>query len=225
VSTGPQSSETISVVVADDHVIFRDGLRALVAAMPDATLVGEAADGLHAVAVVEQHQPDVVVMDIRMPGLDGVEATRRVLRSAPRTQVLVVSMLDDDASVFAAMRAGARGYVLKGAGHEEMIGAVRAVHRGEAIFSAAIAVRMSRYFAALTPSLPDIFPELTSREREILQLLAEGLRNAEIAQRLSLAPKTVRNHVSTILGKLQVADRTQAAIRALEAGVRRTPAD
>ncbi len=217
------TNEPMRIIVADDHVLFRDGVRALVDAMPDAVLVGEASDGLQAVAAVAEHRPDVVVMDLRMPQLDGVEATRRLVAQGCDIRVLVVSMLEDDGSVFAAMRAGARGYVLKGAGHEELAAAVRAVYRGEAIFGSAIASRMTRYFATVTPTVPAAFPELTPRETEVLQLLAEGLQKAQIARRLSLSAKTVRNHVSAVLGKLQVADRTEAAVRALEAGVRSGP--
>ena len=154
-----------------------------------------------------------------MPRLDGIEATRRILASMPDVRILVVSMLDDDASVFAAMRAGARGYVLKGAGHEEVTAAIRSVHRGEAIFGAGIAARMANYFAHLPPTVEDSFPELTKTERDVLRLLAEGRQNAQIAERLFLAPKTVRNNVSSILTKLNVADRTEAALRAREAGV------
>lgn len=207
------------VMVVDDHQLFRDGLRSLVAAMPDARLVGEAADGLEAVAVAATSRPAVIVMDLRMPRLDGVEATRRILDQQPDTRVLVISMLDDDASVFAAIRAGARGYVLKGAGHEEVADAIRSVHRGEAIFGAGIAARMASYFAHLTPTMEDAFPELSKTEQDVLRLLAEGLQNAQIAERLCLAPKTVRNNVSSILAKLNVADRTEAALRAREAGV------
>ncbi len=215
-------ADPYGVLVADDHQLFRDGLRSLVLAMPDARLVGEAADGLEVVALAASRQPDVIVMDLRMPHLDGVEATRRILAERADIRVLVVSMLDDDASVFAAIRAGARGYVLKGAGHEEVIQAIRAVHRGEAIFGAGIAARMASYFAHLTPTVDYAFPELTKSERDVLRLLAEGLQNAQIAERLYLAPKTVRNSVSSILTKLNVADRTEAALRAREAGVRGT---
>jgi DNA-binding NarL/FixJ family response regulator len=160
------------------------------------------------------------VINLRMPLLDGVEATRRILGDNPEVRIPVVSMLDDDASVFAAMRAGARGYILKGAGHTEVIAAIRSVHRGEAIFGADIAVRMATYFARLTPSVDEAFPQLSRTERDILRLLAEGLQNAQIAEQLVLAPKTVRNNVSSILAKLNVADRTEAAIRAREAGLR-----
>ena len=217
--TGPGERQRFGVVVADDHQLFRDGLRSLVMAIPEAELVGEAADGLEAVALADSSRPDVVVMDLRMPRLDGIEATRRILASHADVRILVVSMLDDDASVFAAMRAGARGYVLKGAGHEEVTAAIRSVQRGEAIFGAGIAARMANYFAHLTPTVEDSFPELTKTERDILQLLAEGLQNAQIAERLFLAPKTVRNNVSSILTKLNVADRTEAALRARDAGV------
>ena len=217
--TGPGEHPPFRVLVADDHQLFRDGLRSLVMAMPDAELVGEAADGLEAVTVVDSSRPDVVVMDLRMPRLDGIEATRRILANHADVRILVVSMLDDDASVFAAMRAGARGYVLKGAGHEEVTAAIRSVQRGEAIFGAGIAARMVNYFAHLTPTVDDSFPELTKTERDVLRLLAEGLQNTQIAERLFLAPKTVRNNVSSILTKLNVADRTEAALRARDAGV------
>jgi DNA-binding NarL/FixJ family response regulator len=222
--SAPAEPGQFGVLVADDHLLFRDGLRSLVLAMPDARLVGEAADGLEAVELAAACRPEVIVMDIRMPHLDGVEATRRILAENAETRVLVVSMLDDDASVFAAMRAGARGYVLKGAGHEDVIEAIRSVHRGDAIFGAGIAVRMASYFAHLTPAVEDAFPQLSKTERDILRLLAGGLQNAQIAQRLYLAPKTVRNNVSSILAKLNVADRTEAALRAREAGVRARPA-
>jgi DNA-binding NarL/FixJ family response regulator len=205
-----------TVLIADDHALFRDGLRTLLRSIPEAGYVGEATDGVQAVDLATSLQPEVVVMDIRMPGLDGIEATRRILRACPTTRVLIVTMLDDDSSVFAAMRAGARGYVLKGADHAEFVRAVRAVADGEAIFSPAIAGRMAEYFRSLQAPVPELFPGLTAREQEILQLLTEGLKNAEIAQRLFLSTKTVRNNVSNVMAKLQVADRTQAVVRALE---------
>jgi DNA-binding NarL/FixJ family response regulator len=207
---------TFTVLIADDHALFRDGLRTLLQSIPEAECVGEATDGAQAVELAAALQPEVVVMDVRMPGMDGVAATRRILQDCPTTRVLVVTMLDDDSSVFAAMRAGARGYVLKGADHAEFVRAVRAVAGGEAIFSPAIAGRMAEYFTALRPPVPELFPGLTGREQEILSLLTEGLKNAEIAQRLFLSTKTVRNNVSNIMAKLQVADRTQAVVRALE---------
>ena len=212
--------ETISVLIADDHPMFRFGLKALLGAAPDLDVAGEAADGEAAVAQAASLQPDVVVMDLNMPGLNGLEATRRILQTSPHIAVLIVTMFDDD-SVFAAMQAGARGYLLKGAEPEAMLRAIRTVAGGEAIFSPSVARRVMDFFAHRQPDLPpQIFPELTERERELLALLAQGLTNAAIAERLSLSPKTVRNHVSNIFSKLQVVDRAQAIIRAREAGLR-----
>ena len=182
-------------------------------------VVGEAATGLEAVQQAEALQPDVVLMDIQMPGLNGIEATRQIVRTSPHIGVVVVTMFEDDDSVFASMRAGARGYVLKGADQEEMLRTIRAVARGEALFGPAIASRLMSYFSAPRPAAPDVFPELTEREREVLGLIAQGHNNSEIAQRLVLSQKTVRNHVSNIFSKLQVADRAQAIVRAREAGL------
>ena len=215
-----RSVEPLRIVIADDHVLFRDGLRALLAAAPDTELVGEAATGDEAVALATALQPDVVLMDIQMPGLNGIDATRRIAHASPHVGILVVTMFEDDSSVFAAMRAGARGYLLKGAKYDEVLRAIRAVGSGEAIFSPAIAVRLMEYFSNVRPTaIPQAFPDLSDREREILDLIAQGHKNAEIAARLVLSPKTVRNHVSNILSKLQVADRAQAIIRAREAGL------
>ena len=214
------SSDLLRILIADDHVLFRDGLRALLKAAPDMQLVGEATTGEEAVTLAAELQPDVVLMDIRMPGLSGVEATRRIVQASPHIRVLVVTMFEDDRTVFAALRAGARGYVLKGADYAEMRRAIQAVGSGEAIFSPSIAVRLMEYFAAIQPAARSrIFPELSDREREILDLIAQGRSNAEIATRLVLSPKTVRNYVSNILSKLQVVDRTAAAIKAREAGL------
>ena len=214
--------EPLRVLVVDDHPMFRDGLRALLASSPDAELVGEAATGEEALALTAELRPDLVVMDVQMPGIDGIETTRRVLRESPEVRVLVVTMFEDDATVFSAMRAGARGYVLKGANYAEMLRAIKAVGDGEAVFGPQIASRLADYFASIRPAEPpQVFPELSEREREILDLIAGGLKNPEIARRLYLSPKTVRNHVSNILTKLQVADRTQAIIRAREAGLGR----
>ena len=216
-----EGAEPLRVLIADDHPLFRDGLRTLLASAPDTELVGEASTGEEAVTLAAELQPDVVVMDLQMPGIGGIEATRRIVHSSPHVRVLVVTMFEDDATVFSAMRAGARGYVLKGANYREMLRAIGAVGDGEAIFSPAVAVRLADYFAnSIRPGAPpDVFPELSEREREILDLLARGLKNPEIAARLYLSPKTVRNNVSNILHKLQVADRTHAVIRAREAGL------
>ena len=213
-------TDTLRVLVADDHLIFRDGMRALLASTPDAELVGEAATGEEAIALASSLQPDLVLMDLQMPDLNGIEATRRIVHDSPHIRVLVVTMFEDDSSVLAAMRAGARGYLLKGATHAEMARAIRAVGEGEAIFSPAIAARLMEFFASFQPAtMPQVFPELSDREREILDLIAQGHKNPDIAARLVLSPKTVRNHVTNILSKLQVADRSEAIIRAREAGL------
>jgi DNA-binding NarL/FixJ family response regulator len=212
--------EQIRVLIADDHLLFRDGLRALLVAAPDMAPVGEAATGDEVVGLATTTQPDVILMDLKMPGRNGIDATRQIVAESPHIGVLVVTMFEDDASVFAAMRAGARGYLLKGAKYDQLLRAIRAVAGGEAIFSPAIAARLMAYFADLRPAaVPPAFPALSEREREILALLAAGERNGEIAARLFLSPKTVRNHVSNILGKLQVADRAQAIVLAKDAGL------
>jgi DNA-binding NarL/FixJ family response regulator len=210
----------LRILTADDHPTFRAGLRAVLAAAPDLELVGEAGTGAEAVAAAAALGPDVVVMDVQMPDLDGIAATRRLLASAPSARVLVVTMFEDDATVFRAMQAGARGYVLKGATFDELVRAIRAVGHGDALFGPGVAERLLDWFARTPPPVgPDAFPELSVREREVLQQLALGKRNAEIAAELFLSPKTVRNLVSSILAKLQVADRAQAALRAREAGL------
>ena len=211
--------ETIQVLIADDHPVFRFGLKALLNTTPDLKVAGAASGGQEAVALAASLQPDVVVMDLNMPDLNGLEATRRILQTSPHIAILVVTMFDDD-SVFAAIQAGARGYLLKGAEPETTLRAIRTVASGEAIFSPTVARRVMDFFANRQPHTPaQIFPELTERERELLGLLAQGLTNAAIAERLTLSPKTVRNHVSNIFSKLQVADRAQAIIRAREAGL------
>jgi DNA-binding NarL/FixJ family response regulator len=215
----------IRVLIADDHPFFRDGLRVLLEATPDTELVGEATDGDEAATLAAESRPDVILMDLRMPGLGGIEATRKVLEENRETAVLVVTMVEDDDSVFAAMRAGARGYLLKGADRDEMLLAIRAVARGEAVFGPGIARRLIQYFSSPTPASSrtprSVFPELTDREREILDLIAAGKNNQEIAENLYLSLKTVRNYVSNIFTKLQVADRAQAIVRAREAGLGR----
>ncbi len=215
--------DPIRILIADDHTLFRNGLRALFESLPDTELVGEAATGVEAITRAEKLQPDVVLMDIQMPGINGIEATRQIVHTSPHIGIIVVTMFEDDDSVFAAMRAGARGYVLKGADQEEMLRAIRAVARGEALFGPAIANRLMNFFmgpkaAALEP----IFPDLTEREREVLDLLAQGMNNQDIAGRLVISVKTVRNHVSNIFSKLHVVDRAEAIIRAREAGMGHT---
>ncbi|MGI8688072.1 MAG: response regulator [Thermomicrobiales bacterium] len=213
--------EPLRILIADDHPLFRDGLRALLEATPDMELVGEAATGDEAVTLAAALQPDVLLMDLKMPGVNGVAATRATLHASPHIGVLVVTMFEDDNSVFAAMRAGARGYLLKGTKYEEIPRAVRSVGNGEAICSPTIATRLIAYFAGIPPvTSPQLFPTLTTREREVLGLIAQGDRNAAIADRLYLSEKTVRNHVTNILSKLQVADRAHAIIRARDAGLR-----
>jgi DNA-binding NarL/FixJ family response regulator len=212
--------DPLRVLIADDHPLFRAGLGAMLASGPDTELVGEATTGSEAVSLATELGPDLVIMDVQMPQTDGIEATRRISREGPGTNILVVTMFEDDGTVFQAMRAGAKGYVLKGANYAEMLRAIRAVGNGEAIFSPQIAVRLVNFFAEIRPAAPpQAFPELSEREREILDLIAQGLKNPEIADRLFLSPKTVRNNVSTILHKLQVAHRAQAILRAREAGL------
>jgi DNA-binding NarL/FixJ family response regulator len=212
--------EPTRILIADDHAPFRDGLRALLLSVPEIEVVGEATRGDEAIALAATLQPDVILMDINMPQVNGIEATRRILHTSPHISILVLTMFEDDETVFAALRAGARGYLLKGALKAEVLRAIRGVSSGEAIFGPAIAKRLMQYFAGLKPTTAQqAFPELTDREREILALLAQHRTNQEIADRLSLSQKTVRNHVSNIFSKLQVVDRAQAIIRAREAGL------
>lgn len=216
--------DTIRLLIVDDHALFREGLRALFSAITDIELVGEATTGQEALGIVEELQPDVVLMDIDMPGMSGVEATRSILRKTPTTGIVMVTMLEDDASVFSAMRAGARGYVLKGAQPKELLQTIRAVASGQALFGPAIATRMMRFFneqeAHFKASLPEeAFPELTPRELEVLELIGQGDKNSDIAEKLVISNKTVRNHITNIFSKLQVADRAQAIIKARDAGL------
>ncbi len=212
--------EPIRILIADDHPIFRFGMRTLLTAMPDMTVVGEAVTGEEAIQLTETLLPDLVLMDIHMPGITGIEATARIRAQHPRSAILIVTMLDDD-SVFAAMRAGARGYLLKGAEPAETLRAIRAVASGEAIFSPGAAKYVMDYFAhpPVAPVNPAALSQLSEREREVLTLIAQGLTNAAIAERLVLSPKTVRNYISEIYSKLQVADRVQAMLRARESGL------
>jgi DNA-binding NarL/FixJ family response regulator len=214
---------SIKVLIADDHVFYREGVRALLGNSPEITVVGEASNGDEAITKAGELKPDVILMDLKMPATNGIDATRHIHEKDPKIGVLVITMFDDDDSVFAAMRAGARGYILKDADKDELVRAIVAVERGEAIFSPAIAQRMIQYFTTTpgrqsTPKKPDEFDELTERELEILDLIAQGHNNMVIANKLSLSIKTVQNYVSSILTKLQVADRAQAIVRAREAG-------
>ncbi|HEY4914397.1 MAG TPA: response regulator transcription factor [Candidatus Dormibacteraeota bacterium] len=209
----------IRVLIADDHPVFVDGLRTLLAVTGEFEIVGEVATGTEAVQACVELHPDVAIMDLQMPELNGIEATRGIASAAPGVGVLVLTMFEDDESVFAAMRAGARGYLLKGSRQAEIVRAVHVVAGGEAIFGPTVAQRIIAYFTTERPAgSPGAFPELTDREREVLELLAQGESNLTIAQRLVLSPKTVRNYVSNVFGKLQVADRAQAVVRARRAG-------
>jgi DNA-binding NarL/FixJ family response regulator len=213
--------DTLRILIAEDHPLFRKGMVSLLSSVPEFEVIGEAATGEEAVGRATQLQPDVVLMDLQMPQVNGIEATRRILQESPSVRILVVTLFEDEDSVFMALRAGARGYVLKDADEEEVVHAIRAVGRGEAIFSPAVASRVLAYFAASAPggAPPQAFPTLTEREREILNLIAQGHPNPSIARQLSLSTKTVGNYVSNIFTKLRVADRTQAIIRAREAGL------
>ena len=213
---------TIRILVADDPGVFREGLRAELSPAPDMDVVGEAATGKEAVERAAELSPNVILMDIQMPGINGIEATRRILDANPHIGVVVVTMFEDDDSVFSAMRAGARGYVLKGVDPSEILKVVRAVASGEAHFGPEIARRLVDFFSAPRAASPEeVLPELTARERDILDLIARGYSNATIAARLFVSPNTVRNHITHIFAKLQVADRAQAIIRAREAGLGR----
>ncbi|MEO3814214.1 response regulator transcription factor [Sphaerisporangium sp. B11E5] len=216
------SDEVIRVLLADDHPVYRDGLAMLLGSIAGIEVAGTAADGGEAVARTAELRPDVVVMDVRMPGLDGIEATRRIVADSPHVGVLVLTMSEEDATLFAAMRAGARGYLLKGANQAEIVRAIVAVAHGEAIFGPAVARRVAEFFAATaTATAPagSVFPQLTPRELEILTLIAAGRSNTQIASALFLSPKTVRNNVSTIFAKLHVAGRAEAIVQAREAGL------
>jgi DNA-binding NarL/FixJ family response regulator len=210
----------IRVLIADDHPMFRFGLQVFLDIEEGLVVVGETGDGAEAVVMAAELRPDVVLMDINLPGLNGVEATRQIVQARPETAVLIITMLDDD-TVFAAMRAGARGYLLKGAEGEETLRAIRAVAHGEAIFSPGAAEKMMAYFSRGTQvAAPEPFPELTPREREILLLVGQGLTNKAIAEKLYLSPKTVRNQVSTLISKLQADDRNQLIALVREADYR-----
>jgi DNA-binding NarL/FixJ family response regulator len=214
--------EPINVLIVDDHLPFRAGLRALLESTSALTVVGDVGSGDEAVTLATKLQPDVILMDIQMSDMNGIEATRQIIATSPHIAILILTMFEDDDFVFAALRAGARGYLLKGTMKADLLRAIQLSASGEAIFGAGIARRVIQYFAEARPDSPIppyAFPELTQREREILDLIANRDNNAEIAERLGLSLKTVRNHVSNIFSKLQVVDRAQAILRAREAGI------
>lgn len=212
--------EKLTVMIADDHPVFRKGLRALLSSVPEIELIGEASTGHEIIELAESLQPDVILMDLQMPEGGGLNAIRQIIATSPHIRVLVVTMFEDDDSIFAAMRAGARGYVLKDMDDTDISRAILSVGRGDAIFSPAIAARLINYFNT-RPALPvELFPDLTDSERKVLKLMASGENNNAIASKLSLSNKTVRNYVSNIFTKLQVADRAQAIVKAREAGLK-----
>ena len=211
--------QPVRVVIADDHPVFLAGLRTLVEETPGLEYAGQASGGHEAVEVCAAAQPDVVLMDIRMPGISGIDATRQILDTRPRTGVLMLTMLEDDTSVLAAMRAGARGYILKGAHPDQIVRAITAVAAGEVIFGAALAARMAEFFRGGPGRVAPAFANLSQREHDVLDLIAAGESNASIAGRLGLSEKTIRNNVSAIFAKLQVSDRPAAIVRARDAGL------
>ena len=214
------NEDVVRVVVADDHPAFRKGLRGMLDSVANVEVVGDAADGEECVALVGELVPHVVLMDLHMPGVNGIDATRRIAEDHPEVAVVVLTMLEDDDSVFAAMRAGARGYLLKGAGQDDIIRAIHSATGGDVIFGPVIAERVRDYFAGgRRPDPGQTFPELTRREVEVLELIARGVRNSDIAAQLVVSEKTVRNHVSNIFSKLRVVDRAGAIVRAREAGL------
>jgi DNA-binding NarL/FixJ family response regulator len=213
--------DSVRVLIADDHPLFREGMRGRLDRVGEVDVVGEAASGQEAVELAKELEPDVILMDIKMPGLNGIEATRQILQASPPTGVLMLTMFEDDDSVFSAMRAGAKGYLLKDSGGEGVVHAIRAVASGEAVFGAGVAERIIGFFSAPRSAPQRAFPQLTEREEEVLSQVAQGKSNQQIASQLYVSLKTVRNHVSNILLKLQVADRAQAVIRARDAGMGR----
>ncbi|HRQ40470.1 MAG TPA: response regulator transcription factor [Chloroflexota bacterium] len=217
----------IRILVVDDHKLFREGLAALLNAATETAVVGEAATGAEAIAQAAAVTPEVILMDIHMPDMNGIEATRRILANQPEIRIIMLTMLEDDDSLFAAMSAGARGYILKGADKAEVLQTVTAVAEGQALFGPAIAQRLLHFFQTDKPltsqtsqSPPtEMFPDLTDREREVLTLIAQGKNNSDIAETLVISPKTVRNHITSIFSKLQVADRAEAIVKARDAGL------
>ena len=211
-------TETIRVMIADDHPVFRDGLASLLEPLPQIEVVARAGDGAEAVALAAEHRPQVIVMDVQMPEVNGIEATRRIVAQDPDVGILVLTMGEDDGTVLSALRAGARGYLRKGAEQDEIVRAITTVHGGGVVFGASLAARIAEVLApASRPERP--FPELTERETEVLDLIAAGRNNGQIASELYLSPKTIRNNVTSILAKLQATDRAEVIIRARDAGL------
>ena len=211
-------TETIRVMIADDHPVFRDGLASLLDPLPQIEVVARARDGAEAVALATEHRPQVIVMDVQMPEINGIEATRRIVAEDPDVGILVLTMGEDDGTVLSALRAGARGYLRKGAEQDEIVRAITTVHGGGVVFGASLAARIAEVRAPVTrPEKP--FPELTERETEVLDLIAAGRNNGQIASELYLSPKTIRNNVTSILAKLQATDRAEVIIRARDAGL------
>jgi DNA-binding NarL/FixJ family response regulator len=211
---------TIRVLVVDDHPLFLDGVRAALAGAEDVTVIGEAHDAAGAVATAVELVPDVVLLDVGLPDRSGIEAARDLLAVVPGVRVLVMTMSEDDETIVAAMRAGARGYIVKGAGRADLLAGIRTVAGGGAVFSGAVADRLGSFFGSLA-ALPgrEAFPQLTGREREVLDLIARGYDNRRIARQLFLSDKTVRNHVSNVLTKLEADNRSEAVVRARNAGL------
>ncbi|HRA47942.1 MAG TPA: response regulator transcription factor [Thermomicrobiales bacterium] len=214
--TEPQQ---ISVMIAEDHPLYLKGLRNLVTSDPDLRVIGETDNGDTIVAAALDLQPDLILMDLQLPGQSGIVATREIMRALPNTRILVITLFADDDSVFSALRAGARGYILKDAEEQEILLAIRAVANGDSLFSPSIANRVLSFFASPRPAAPDIYPTLTERERDILHLLTRGKANMQIAHELHLSPKTIANNLTSIYSKLQVADRQEAISQARKAGM------
>lgn len=213
-------TSTIKILIADDHTLFRQGVLLLLESIEEMQVVGEAGDGSSVIEMARRTQPDVILMDIQMPHFNGIDATRKIIGTAPETRILILTMFEDDDSVFAAMRAGAMGYILKGAKQEELLRAIRAVANGEGIFSPSIAQRVMNFFSSARRHSPaEELPELTPREIEVLDLIAKGKKNRAIADYLVISPKTVRNHISSIFQKLQVSERSEAIKIAREVGL------
>ena len=214
------NSSAIHILLADDHRFFRNGVRALLETVTGFEVIAETSNGEETVRAAFEHKPDIILMDLQMPDMNGIETTRRIVRELPSTGIIIVTMFEDTDSVISAMRAGARGYILKDADEDELIRSIRAVASGEALFGPAIAKRLINFITDVSPvANPSAFPELTERERGILLEISKDKSNQEIADTLGLTLKTVRNHVSSVLAKLQVTDRREAMSRARAAGL------